>query len=116
MTLDQIDQMLRQANPVPDLTALEPVEAPDLLLDRRRVEMETEERVEVEGETEKSRRGLIFGIAAVVFVVIGALILFQQREQGPVADQTEETFPPVVRTWACSSRFEAGSSTTSGIQ
>ena len=76
MTPDQIDKLLRHANPVPDPTVLEPVDASDLLADRRRVEMETEERVEVEGETETSRRGLILGIAAAVIAIIGALILF----------------------------------------
>ena len=49
MTLDQIDQMVRQANPVPDLTVLEPVDASVLMLDQqRRTEMQTHDRVEVD--------------------------------------------------------------------
>ena len=85
MTLDQIDQMVRQANPVPDLMALEPVDTSVLVLDqRRRMEMQTHDRVEVDQEPEKPGRGLLIGIAAAAAVVIGVLILVRPMDDAPV--------------------------------
>jgi hypothetical protein len=89
MTLDQIDQMVRQANPVPDLTVLEPVDASVLVFDQqRRMEMQTHDRVEVDQEPEKSRRGLLVGIAAAAVIVIGVLI-FARPMDAPVASPVE---------------------------
>jgi hypothetical protein len=85
MTLDQIDQMVRQANPVPDLTVLEPVDASVLVFDQqRRTEMQTHDRVEVDQEKEKSSRGFLVGIAAVVVIVVGVLVLVRPMDT-PVA-------------------------------
>ena len=85
MTLDQIDQMVRQANPVPDLTVLEPVDASVLVFDQqRRTEMQTHDRVEVDQEKEKSRPGFLVGIAAAVVVVVGVLVLVRPMD-APVA-------------------------------
>lgn len=87
MTLDQIDRMVRQANPVPDLTALEPVDASVPVLQQRRTEMQTHDRVKVEDAAEKPRRGLLIGFAAAAVVAIGALILIQTRDAAPVANE-----------------------------
>jgi hypothetical protein len=85
MTLDQIDQMVRQANPVPDLTVLEPVDASVLVFDQqRRTEMQTHDRVEVDQEKEKSRPGFLVGIAAAVVIVVGVLVLVRPMD-APVA-------------------------------
>lgn len=78
---------------MPDVTALEQVDAPVLDLDElRRTEMQTHDRVEVDQEPEGPQRGILIGIAAAVILIIGALILFQQAEEAPVADEE----PPVV--------------------
>ena len=90
MTHDQIDRMVRQANPVPDLKALEPVDA-SVLDQQRRTEMQTHDRVTVDQEPEKPRRGVLIGIAAAAVIAIGALILFQPTDGAPVAVE-----PPVV--------------------
>ncbi len=90
MTLDQIDRMVRQANPVPDLTALEPVDA-SVLDQRRRTEMQTDDRIVVDREPDKPRTGLLIGIAAAAAIIIGALLLLQPREEAPVADQPTTT-------------------------
>jgi hypothetical protein len=88
MTLDQIDRMVRQANPVPDLKTLEPVDASVLALNQqRRTEMQTHDRVEVDQEPEKPGRRLLTGIAAAAIVIIGALVLFRPMEDAPVATQ-----------------------------
>ncbi|HUP15778.1 MAG TPA: hypothetical protein VM848_06990 [Acidimicrobiia bacterium] len=87
MTLDQIDQMVRQANPVPDLTVLEPVDASVLVIDQqRRTEMQTHNRVEVDQEQEKPRLGLLVGMAAAAAIVIGALVLLQPGDFAVAGD------------------------------
>jgi hypothetical protein len=80
MTHDQIDRMVRQANPVPELTTLEPLDASVLVLDtQRRTEMQTNDRVEVKKERGKPVLGFVVGIAAVAVVVVG-VILVQPRD------------------------------------
>lgn len=65
MTHDQIDRMVRQANPVPELTTLDPVDASVLVLDQqRRTVMQTNDRVTVDQERESPKRGLLIGVAA----------------------------------------------------
>lgn len=98
MTLDQIDRMVRQANPVPDLTALEPVDASVPVLQQRRTEMQTHDRVKVEDAADKPRRGLLIGFAAAAVVAIGALILIQQRQSAPVADEPTTTSAVEIAT------------------
>jgi hypothetical protein len=112
MTLDQIDRMVRQANPVPDLMVLEPVDASVLVLDQqRRTEMQTHGRVEVDQEQEKPRRRLLIGIAAAAAViVIGVLILIRPLEDAPVAaDQpvVNETPEPATATEIATAFVEA---------
>ena len=89
MTLEQIDRMVRQANPVPDLTALEPIDAA-VLDEQRRTEMQTHDRVIVddEGGGPKRGRNLLIGIAAAVAIMVGALLLLRPlTDEPPVADQ-----------------------------
>jgi hypothetical protein len=86
MTLDQIDQMVRQANPVPDLNVLEPVDASVLVLDqRRRTEMQTHDRIEVDQVPKDPRRNLFIGIAAVAAIVVGVLVFLRPLDGAPVA-------------------------------
>ncbi|MGH8957261.1 MAG: hypothetical protein ACRDVK_01165 [Acidimicrobiia bacterium] len=89
MTLDQIDRMVRQANPVPDLTALEPLDAP-VLDEQRRTDMQAHDRVLVDDEGGEPKRGrnLLIGIAAAAAIIVGALLLLGPlTEDRPVADQ-----------------------------
>ncbi|HWB90050.1 MAG TPA: hypothetical protein VG872_12695 [Acidimicrobiia bacterium] len=87
MTHDQIDRLVRQANPVADLKALEPVDTSALLVARqRRMRMQTNDRIQVDQEPGKPKRGLFMGIAAVVAMIIGAVIIFQMTDETPVAD------------------------------
>jgi hypothetical protein len=93
MTLDQIDRMVRQANPVPDLSALEPIDA-SFLDEQRRSDMQTHDRVIVEDEGGEPKRGrnLLIGIAAAAAIIIGALLLLRPlTEAPPVADQPTTT-------------------------
>ena len=53
MTLDQIELMVRQANPVPDVSMLEHVDAPVLLDQHRRMDMETMDRTTAEEQPSK---------------------------------------------------------------
>jgi hypothetical protein len=93
MTLDQIDRMVRQANPVPDLFALEPID-PSVLDQQRRTEMQTHDRVIVDDEGDEPKRGrnLLIGIAAAAAIIIGALLLLRPlTEETPVADHPTTT-------------------------
>ena len=92
MTLDQVDQLVRNANPVPDLNVLGPVEASFLVLDqRRRTEMQSHDRVEVDQLPQDPKRNLFIGIAAVAAIVVGSLALFQPFDDSPVAGEPVET-------------------------
>lgn len=93
MTLDQIDRVVRQANPVPDLSALEPFDA-SVLDQQRRTEMQTHDRVIVDDEGDEPKRGrnLLIGIAAAAAIIIGALLLLPPlTSDAPVADQPSTT-------------------------
>ncbi len=88
MTHDQIDRMVRKANPLPDLNALEPVDVPVLTTPlERRTEMQTDNRVVTDGNGQNRRRGPLVGIAAAAAViVIAGLIFYLNRDDTPVAE------------------------------
>jgi hypothetical protein len=88
MTHDQIDRMVRKANPLPDLNALEPVDVPVLTTPlERRMEMQTDNRVVTDGDGQNRRRGPLVGIAAAAAViVIAGLIFYLNRDNTPVAE------------------------------
>jgi hypothetical protein len=86
MTFDQIDQLVRKANPVPDLKVLEPVDASVLVLDQqRRTEMKTHDRVEVDQVPQDPRRNPFIGIAAAAAIVVGVLVFLRPLDDAPVA-------------------------------
>ncbi|HSL26333.1 MAG TPA: hypothetical protein VLA54_08640 [Acidimicrobiia bacterium] len=85
MTSDQIDRMVRQANPVPDPTVLEAVDVSALMFhEQRRTEVQL--MMADQGE-EKPQPGLLIGIAAGAIVLAGVLVVFVTRHDAPVADQ-----------------------------
>lgn len=93
MTLDQIDRLVRRANPVPNLTALEPLDAP-VLIEQRRTEMQTHDRVIIddEGGEPTQGRNLLIGIAAAAAIILGALLLLRPlTSDEPVADDQPAT-------------------------
>ena len=88
MTHDQIDRMVRKANPLPDLNTLEPVDVPVLATPlERRTEMQIDDRpTEVQADGNR-RRGPLVGIAAAAAVIlIAGLVLFLTRDNTPVAE------------------------------
>jgi hypothetical protein len=92
MTIEQIDRMVRGANPVPDPKALETVDLSALRVSQQRSEdMQTQNRVKSDKEPDPPRRGLLIGAAAVVLLLIGALALVQNLGEDPVVDQTPVT-------------------------
>ena len=101
MTLDQIDRMVRQANPVPDLTALEKIDA-SVLDEQRRMDMQTHDRVIVDNEGSEPKRGrnLLIGIAAAAAISVGALLLLRPlTNDAPVAGSpTTITEAPSIAT------------------
>jgi hypothetical protein len=85
MTHDLIDRMVRQANPVPDPKVLEPVAS---VLDlRRRTEVQTDNRIEMEPEGKPPKRNVWLAIAAMAVMLIGALLLLRSEPERQVVDQ-----------------------------
>jgi hypothetical protein len=74
MTFDHIDRLVRQANPVPDPAALDPVASPVLLLDdHRRTDMQTYEDVtHPRLDKAPARRGLLVAAIATAAAACGA--------------------------------------------
>ncbi len=81
MTIDQIHQMVRGANPVPNLDLLEPIEMPflpEFLPDRERSREMSTKKIDVETPEPRRprvRRGLLIGAATVALVVIVGVAL-----------------------------------------
>ena len=98
MTLDRIDRMVRQANPVPDLMLLESAgsSVPD---QRGRTDMQTDDRIvtETRGQT-RPRRGRLAWAAAMAAVIFGVLVLFRPADQVPVADPLLSEAPEASAT------------------
>jgi hypothetical protein len=84
MTHDQIDRMVRKANPLPDPAILGAVDAP-VLTTERRTEMQTDDRVVVEGGGPSARRGPLVGIATAAVILVAGLVFFLTRDETPVA-------------------------------
>ena len=88
MTHDQVREMVRRVNPVPDPSTLI-VEAPVLTTPlERRTEMQTDDRVMVEDGGKNRSRGPLVGIAAVVVILIAGLVFALTRDDTPVATPT----------------------------
>jgi hypothetical protein len=87
MTHEQIDRMVRKANPLPDPNALEPVDVPVLTTPlERRTEMQTDSRVAAEGSGPNRSRGPLVGIAAAAVILIAGLVFFLTRDDAQVAE------------------------------
>ena len=88
MTHDQIREMVRRVNPIPDPTMLEIVDVPVLTTPlERRMEMQIDDRpTEVEADPNR-RRGPLVGIAAAAAVIlIAGLVFVLTRDDTPVAE------------------------------
>ncbi len=88
MTHDQIDRIVRRANPLSDPTALEPVDVPVLTTPLERgLEMQIDDRPGTEVPADRNRRrGPLVGIATAAVILIAGLVLFLTRDNTPVAE------------------------------
>jgi len=84
MTHDQIRQLVRRINPVPDPSVLESVEVSVPVLERR-TEMQVDERPLAEERGDSRWRGPLIGIAAAVAVLLGGGIFLMTNDDMPVA-------------------------------
>ncbi|MDP9494057.1 MAG: hypothetical protein M3P87_02360 [Actinomycetota bacterium] len=103
MTIEQIDRMVRASNPVPDPRALEPVDLSTLRVTQQRSgDMQTQNRVETDKGPDRPQPGLLIGAAAVVLLLIGALVVFQNREapEEPVASTAVEVATSFLEAYA----------------
>jgi hypothetical protein len=89
MTHDQIDRMVRKANPVRDPNTLGPVDVPVLTTPlERRTEMQIDDRPGTEVKPDRNRRlGPLIGVAAAAAVILLAgLVFVLTRDDTPVAE------------------------------
>ena len=82
MTQEEIERLVREANPVPDMTALEPVDVSLLVLDeQRRTEMPNNEK----GPEPERRNITLIGVAAAALLVIAGIVAIGLLNDPPVA-------------------------------
>ena len=114
MTLDRIDRLVREANPVPDPAALESLDASVLPLDHaRRTEMHTLEHTPPAAVTTPPRRRVLIAVAvAAALVVVLALVAVESNDAaddrskvaGPAAVSSVQPARGFMRAWA---RYDA---------
>ena len=87
MTHEQIDRIVRKANPVRDPNTLGPVDVSVLTTPlERRMDMQTDSRVAAEGSGPNRSRGPLVGIAAAAVILIAGLVFFLTRDDAQVAE------------------------------
>jgi hypothetical protein len=88
MTHEQIDRVVRRANPVPDPNALASVAGPVLTtLLERRMEMQVDQRTGTEVQSDRNRwRGPLIGIAVAALILVAGLVFMLTRDDTPVAE------------------------------
>jgi hypothetical protein len=92
MTHDQVRQLVRRINPIPDPGTLESVDAPVLdTRQERRIDMQVDERPLAEERRDNRWRGPLVGIAAAAVVLVGGLI-FIAPDQDDVATPAPNAF------------------------
>ena len=84
MTHDQIDRMVRKANPLPDPAILGAVDAP-VLTTERRTEMQTDNRQATDQPGQRRWSGPLIGIAVATAILIGGAIFLLSNDDPPVA-------------------------------
>ena len=86
MTHDQIREMVRRVNPIPDPSTLEIVDVPVLTTPlERSTDMQTDNREVTEGRGQNRRRGALVGIAAAAVILIAGLAFLLARDDSQVA-------------------------------
>ena len=87
MTHDQIDRMVRKANPVRDPNTLGPVDVSVLTTPlERRMDMQTDNREVTAGGGQNRSRGPLVGIATAAVILIAGLVFFLTRDDAQVAE------------------------------
>ena len=84
MTHDQVRDLVRRVNPIPDPSVLEAVDAPVLELERSK-DMQVDERPTADERRENRWRGPVIGIAAAAVILIAGLI-YISTDREPVAE------------------------------
>jgi hypothetical protein len=95
MTHDQIREMVRRVNPIPDPRTLEIVDVPVLTTPlERRTEMQIDDRPGTEVQADrKRRRGPLVGMAAAAVILLAGLVFVLARDNTPVAEPAPNATP-----------------------
>ena len=88
MTHDQIREMVRRVNPIPDPSTLEIVDVPVLTTPlERRTEMQIDDRPGTEVQADRNRRrGPLVGIAVAALILVAGAVFLLTRNETPVAE------------------------------
>jgi hypothetical protein len=92
MTHDQIRELVRRINPIPDPYMLKAVDAP-VLVTERRTDMQTDSREATEQRGQSRWRGPLVGIAAAVAILIAGSIFLLTNDEPPVAEPAPNATP-----------------------
>jgi hypothetical protein len=84
MTHDQIREMVRRVNPIPDPNMLETVDAP-VLATERRTDMQTDSREATNEPGQSHWRGPLVGVAVAAAILVAGAIYFLTNDDPPVA-------------------------------
>lgn len=82
MTHDQVRQLVRRINPIPDPSLLEAVDVPVPVLERS-MDMQLDDRPMAEERRDRRWRGPMIGIAAAAVLMVGVIYIYTGRD--PVA-------------------------------
>ena len=107
MTPEQIDPIVRRANPVPDVSMLDPVDARALLDENRRTEMQTLERAATRERPAKDRRGRWVAVAAAIAVAAAGVIIVEADDDSDRIAPSNTTAPPATTPPEISDRVAA---------
>jgi hypothetical protein len=100
MTHDQVRQLVRRINPIPDPSVLETVDVPVPIFERS-MDMEVDDRPVAEERRDRRWRGPLIGIAAAAVVLsVGVIYTYTNRDPvaapAPNATELPGEFQPIV--------------------
>jgi hypothetical protein len=93
MMLDEIDRMVRHANPVPDPTVLDAIAGYDVLLDQPG-RSHAQGQDGIDRQRHRARQSVLVGVAAAAVIAVGAVAVLQWGDDWSPANDQQVTGAP----------------------